>query len=206
MEKWKQYQYYVLIGVISVIAVFFLPLVGSEAGLAWVLPTTTVGWIVYVITKLIVAALNILLFHCFIQQGKTNILDHPRFKEANKILEANLGRKEYVPRSPKQWSYNTYGKKGVTIFITSVLSAVGLTQAVLTFDWVSMLTYLFTIIMGIIFGIIQMNATEEYWTNEYWHYAKNMEEHVNAEKAKQRMEVVAEEPVEQTDDTSNDIG
>ena len=34
-----------------------------------------------------------------------------------------------------------------------------------------MLTYLFTIIMGLIFGILQMRTAEEYWTNEYLEYA-----------------------------------
>ena len=205
-EKWKQYQYYVLIGVISLIAVFFLPFVGSEAGLAWILPTTTAGWIVYVITKLIIAGINILLFHCFIQQGKTNILENKRYIEANKILEAQIGGKEYQPRSPKQWSRSTYGKKGVTIFLTSILSAIGLTQAVLTFDWISMLTYLFTIIMGIVFGIIQMSATENYWTNEYWLYAQKVKENKNAEKDRENMALVAAKPIEPHNDIAYTTG
>ena len=57
------------------------------------------------------------------------------------------------------------------MFVLSVVSVIGLTQAILTFDVVSMMTYAFTIIMGIIFGILQMNATEEYWTVEFYNYA-----------------------------------
>lgn len=174
-SQWKQWQYYAIIGIISAVALFFLPMIGSEAGLAWRIPDTFVGWVVYITSKLLVATLNILIFHCFILQGKVNIENDEKYLEANQILERELNKKELAPKSPEQWSKQVYSKKGVTIFVTSILSAVGLTQAVLTFDWVSMLTYFFTVLMGIIFGILQMNATEDYWTGEYWQYAKNVE-------------------------------
>ena len=178
MEKkfeYRKWQYYVIIGVISMIAVFFLPMIGSEAGLAWKLPNTVVGWIVYVVSKLLVAGINILLFYCFMEQAKVNVQDDAKFIEANAILLKQLNLKELKPRSPQEWNRKEYGTKGISIFATSILSAIGLTQAILTFDWVSMLTYLFTIIMGVIFGIIQMNKAEDYWTNEYWKYAKMVE-------------------------------
>jgi hypothetical protein len=167
-ETFKIYQYYVIIGVISLIALFFLPMIGSTAGLNWNIPNTWAGWVVYIISKLIVAIINILIFHCFILQGKQNISKHKKYLEASEILLLTKKEDSEKPKSPKEWSRNVYGKKGITLFATSILSAVGLTQAVLSFDWVSMLTYLFTIIMGIIFGILQMNATEIYWTEEYW--------------------------------------
>lgn len=171
-EKWKQWQYYVIIGVISMVALFFLPMIGSEAGLAWKVPTTTAGWIVYVVSKLLVATINILIFHCFILQAKINIRDDAKYIEAIKILDEVLPLNTDDFRSPSEYFRTTYGKKGLTIFVTSVLSAVGLTQAVLTFDWISMLTYFFTILMGVIFGVLQMNQTEIYWTSEFWRYAK----------------------------------
>lgn len=173
-QKWKQYQYYALIGIISCIALFFLPMVGSEAGLDWKLPNTAVGWIVFIISKLLVATLNILIFHCFTLQGKVNISSDPRYIEANEILQTAKSQDAINPRSPSEWSKEVYGKKGITIFATSLVSAVGLTQAVLTFDWISMLTYLVTVVMGIVFGILQMNQTEIYWTEEYLRYAKKV--------------------------------
>ena len=192
--QWRQYQYYIIIGVISLIALFFLPLVGSEAGLAWRLPNTTAGWIVYVVSKLIVATLNILIFHCFILQAQVNIRDNPKYLEACELLSTISPNEETTPKSPIEWKKTVYGKKGVAIFFTSVISAVGLTQAVLTFDWVSMLTYLFTILMGLIFGILQMNQTEIYWTTEFPQYAK---------KVKKDMDLAQEALLEQEHDTSD---
>ena len=171
-EKWKQWQYYIIIGVISLVALFFLPMIGSEAGLAWKVPTTVAGWVVYVVSKLMVATINILIFHCFILQAKINVQENTKYLEAIKILDSALQTNTDDFRSPSEYFRSTYGKKGLTIFVTSVLSAVGLTQAVLTFDWISMLTYFFTILMGVIFGVLQMNQTEIYWTSEFWRYAK----------------------------------
>ena len=51
------------------------------------------------------------------------------------------------------------------------MSVVAFGQAILSYDWVSMLSMLFTIVMGIIFGIMQMKKAETYWTTEYYAYA-----------------------------------
>ena len=193
--QWLQWQNYIIIGVLSLVMLFFVPMLGSEVGLAWVLPTTTAGWVVYVLSKLLVAALNIVIFHCFILQAKVNAKDNPQFIEANQILRKYQDIKELAPRSPAKYFAGVYGKKGTTIFITTLLAAVGLTQAVLTFDWVSMLTYLFTILMGLIFGILQMNQTELYWTDEYYIYALNVKQ-IAEEEARIAEELIQQEMVE----------
>ena len=205
-EKWRQLQYYVVIGIISLVALFFLPMIGSEAGLAWNIPNTTAGWIVYITSKLLVATINILIYHCFILQAKINIQDDPKYREATEILNNILDSDTERFRSPREYFKSAYGTKGVTIFITSVLSAIGLTQAVLTFDWISMLTYLFTIVMGLIFGVLQMSQTEIYWTTEYWQYAKRIEQTEAERKAAEAMEVLKKEVPEQADDLTCDIG
>lgn len=169
MDKIKQYIYYFIIGIVSLIALTFLPLIGSRVGMAWNVPTTVVGWVVWVAVKLIVSVINILIFHSFMCQAKLNIRNNEHYIEAQAIL--SRAKKEHKPRGPRKWNAEQYGKKGVTIFITSALATVALTQAILTFDWVSMLTYLFTIILGLIFGILQMKNAENYWTEEYWQYA-----------------------------------
>ena len=171
MQYLKQWQYYIIIAILSLVSLLFLPMLGSEAGIHFKLPTTLAGWIVYVLSKLTVAGLNLLIFHCFILQAKLNIKDNPQFIQANQILNMLPDESGTSPRSPIEWNNEVYRKKGISIFITSILSVIGLTQAVLTFDWVSMLTYLFTILMGVIFGILQMNQAELYWTTEYLQYA-----------------------------------
>lgn len=182
IEKIKQSMYYIIIGVISFIALVFLPMIGTEVGLAWNIPNTVVGWIVWIATKLIVALINVLIFHSFMQQGKLNAKEHTNYKEAIEIL-GKVKVKKYIPRSPKKWQGQQYGRKGVTIFISTSLATVALTQAILSFEWATMLSYLFTIIMGLIFGVMQMKNAEEYWTEEFLKYAKLVQDEAAQEEA-----------------------
>lgn len=175
MDKVRQYLYYFIIGIISFVSLVFLPMLGSTMGLGWNIPNTTVGWIVWVATKLLVAILNVLIFYSFMQQAKINIKDNERYVEANNILRT-IKVKDYIPRSPREWNIKQYSTKGVSIFFSTAMATVALSQAILTFDWISMLTYLFNVILGLIFGVIQMKTAEDYWTDEFWKYAKMVEE------------------------------
>ena len=65
MDKVKQGMYYIVVGVVSFISLVFLPMIGSTIGLGWNIPDTEVGWIIWVGSKIIVATLNVLIFHCF---------------------------------------------------------------------------------------------------------------------------------------------
>lgn len=170
-----KYLNYWVIGIVSLLALFFLPFLGSAAGLALVLPTTAAGWIVYVSTKIIIATINVLLFHCFFQQSKVNIKDNPRYVEALRILDKYKIKKQTF-RSPEKFTRSSYLNKGTTIFITTILGAFSLTQALLIFDLVMFLTYLFTLILGVIFGVLNMKSSEIYWTEEMWYYAKQIEQ------------------------------
>lgn len=191
MDKVRQYIYYFIIGILSLITLTFLPMIGSAIGLGWNVPTTAVGWIVWAAVKLIMAVINVLIFHSFMCQAKLNVKDNEKYRQAMEIL--SKAKEEHAPRSPRKWNAEQYGKKGVTIFITTALATVALTQAMLTFDWVSMLTYLFTIIMGLIFGVLQMKTAENYWTDEFYRYAiivkETQEEEKNLEELKKEEEL-----------------
>lgn len=177
-QSLKQGMYYIIIAVISFISVVFLPMLGSTLGLGWKLPDTTAGWVVWGASRAIVATINVLLFHSFMEQAKLNIKDDEHYKEARDIL-VKVKKKEHKPKSPAQWNAAQYGKKGVSLFLASAMSVVAIGQAVLSYEWATALAYLFTLGMGIIFGIMQMKKAETYWTTEYYEYAlmkKRMEE------------------------------
>lgn len=180
MDKFeiKQYLYYGLVGVISFIILVFLPMLGSKTDIGFTFPNTTSGWLIYILSKVIVSIMNVLIFYCFMEQARVNVKDDEKFKEANKILEKVFDRK-FLPRSPKAWNTQQYSTKAVSIFISTLMSAFVFTNAILTYDWVTALTYIFTLIFGLIFGILQMKSAEKYWTNEYWLYAKMCEEQKN---------------------------
>ena len=179
-ESLKQYTYYIIIAVVSLFALTFLPLISSKLELGWNYPESTVGRVVWWTTKGCVALLNVLIFHSFMQQAKVNIAHEEKYIEANQML-SRIKIKLYKPRSPQAWNASQYSTKGITIIVMTMAGLIAFTQAILSFDYVSMFTYLFTITMGIIFGILQMKKAELYWTEEYYDYAtkkiKEIEDH-----------------------------
>ena len=176
----QQYLYYIIIGLVSMASLCFLPMVGSSVGMEWNVPNTTVGWAVWIGVRLLISAINVMLFYCFKAQAKINVRGDQRYIDATAIL-VKLKKKEKAPRSPGKYQRDSWLVKGTTIFLSSAMATVALTQAILTYDWVSMLTYLFTIVMGIVFGVITMKSDEIYWTEEYYEYALiKQEENKNA--------------------------
>lgn len=180
-DLYDRYINYAVIGLTSLISLFFLPFLGSQVGLEIVIPYTTAGWIVFVMTKLLIAVINVLIFHCFIEQAKLRVKDNVRYVEAMRILDLTRD-KQRIYVSPEEFFRNEYSRKGLTIAITSALSAFGLAQAVLTWDALTFLTYLFTILMGLIFGVLEMAKVESYLTSDFWHYAKKIEKTIGGDK------------------------
>lgn len=170
-------------GIASLVCVFVFPFIGSVINLELQLPNTVAGWVVFIMTKLSVAAINVLIFHCFVSQGKENVKNDPRYLEATKIMQEQE-KKDGKPLSPKEFLLKEYGIKGVSVFVLSVLSAFSLSQAVLQFDLLMMMTYTLTILGGIVGGWLEIGNVEEFWTSEYLMYAKDYRERLKNDKAK----------------------
>ena len=114
----------------------------------------------------------VMLFYCFNQQAVLNIKNDERYIQANEKLGKVDIKKEYKPRSPREYNFKLYFGKGTSIFLSSILSTFALSQAVLTYDWISLLTYFIVILFGIIFGVISMYSTMDYYTLEFPLYAE----------------------------------
>lgn len=182
-EKIKLYQGYFIIIILSLISVFFLPALGSSVGLAFAFPTTAAGWLVWTGGKLAVTAINILLFDQFVRQAKLNVRDNEHFKIAQEIFNnLETPEEEYLP-GPAEFFRKLYRSKGTSLFFTSILSLIAFSNAILTFNWITMLTYLFTIVTGIIFGWITMANVEDYWTDTYYKLALKTQRQKESEKS-----------------------
>ena len=174
-KRVQDYLYYFMIAVVSLCAMFVIPCFGSTVGMEWNFPNSVVGWIVFITSKLTVAIVNILIFHGFIKQSRINIRDNPAYLEAMQILN-DVGRKTYTPRSLAEINKKEYGHKMITIFISSMFSAFSFSQAILTFDITSLISYSITVLFGIIFGLLEMKKYEDYYTHEFVDYAKYVQE------------------------------
>ena len=168
----RQYIYYILIFVISFLVLVFLPMIGTDLDMGFRFPETPAAWVVFIVTKSITAFVNVMLFYCFNQQALLNVKNDERYLKANEILGQLNIRKEYKPRSPRQYNFRLYAGKGSSIFFSSILSTFALSQAILTYDWISLLTYSLVILFGVIFGFISMYSSMDYWTVEFPLYAQ----------------------------------
>lgn len=177
--KLRNYLYYAIIALVSLITLIFAPMLGTTVDMGLALPETVGAWIVYVVTKALVATLNLLIFHSFLQQARINVRDDEKYLEAMEIMD-QVRAGDVKPRSPRKWKRQQYAVKGTTVFVSSALSAVALTNAILTYDYVSLITYLIVVVTGIVFGVISMKNAEEYWTNEFWHFAKGLQERMES--------------------------
>lgn len=180
-SKTKNYVYYIIIAVVSFVSVVFLPMIGSDVEVGWNLPETSAAWTVWVLGRLMIAAVNCTIFYAFNEQGRANVRNDEKYKEAIEILGKSKKTKLINPRSPVKWKAETYGRKGAFIFIVSGASLAAFSQAVLAYDWTTLLAFTFTIIGGLVFGVLQMKKSEEYWTTEFWQYAKRIESEENSE-------------------------
>ena len=137
-RHWRDYTNYIMIAVVSGIALIFLPMISSTLGVGFNWPQTALEWVLYVVKQLLSAIVNILIFHNFVLQARVNVKDDPRYKEAQEIL-MNYKPKDYIPLSLSQFNKREYGIKGVSIFIGSILATFAISQAVLYLDYARMI-------------------------------------------------------------------
>ena len=166
----NQYVYYVVIGLLSAIVVCVFPFLGSSINASIQLPTTTSGWVVWAFTKFAVCAINMLIFHSFIKQGKLNIKDNESYLRACELLRKKQKRTAKAP-SPAAYHSRVYLTKGATLVITSFLSLMVFGEAILRLDYVALISYSITVVLGLIFGVLQMKEEECFWTTTYLQYA-----------------------------------
>ena len=106
------------------------------------------------------------IFVLFDLQGKNNVKDDPKYLTAYKKLYETKD-KEYIPLSPSKYKVKTYGLKALTLSINSVLLAFVVMEMVFTYNYMLLISYLISMIMAVIGGVMQMKKAEIYWTEEF---------------------------------------
>lgn len=182
--------WYGVIGLASLITLVIFPMIGSDLPLQLILPDTAIGWIIYIFTKLAVAGLNMFIFHSFMQQGKQNVSGYWKKLMADEILHKVKQQKEVVPLSPEEWQAREYRNKGISLGITSVLGCVILSQVVLSFDVIIFISYILTLAIGLIFGLLQLGKSEQFWSLDYFDYAVYTLKQYNKEAPEDRQLVI----------------
>ena len=174
-EKLRQNLYYIIIAVLSVGVLLIFPFLHSDLSAGLLFPTTTAGWFLFWFEKISMTAINLVIFSSFKRQGKVNVQNNDKYKEANEILN-KVKSKKYNPLSPGQYQARSYGKKGTTLVVSTMTSLVAITNMLLKFDYLALISYGITLVMAIIFGVFAMKSDELYWTGDYYYWALKKQE------------------------------
>lgn len=165
-EVFKQYMYYGIIASLVVVALVFLPMLDTDGNLGFSKPSTTLGWIQYIVIRCLVGVIVFLIFVSFDEQGKVNVLNDDRYINAyNKLYSCR--DKNYIPMSPTRYKLQTRMIKGCTLAVTMIATAFMVIEAVLHYNYSILLAYGISIFMSIITGLFQMMKSSAYWTEEF---------------------------------------
>ena len=169
--------YYIVIAVLSVLTLCVFPFLGSSISASIQFPTTKSGWVIWGVTKGSICLINMIIFHSFVKQGKLNIKDDPVYLQALAILSSIKPKKtDKRAPSPAKYHASVYTKRGLSLVVTSFLSLLVFGEAILRLDYVALISYFITLVIGIVFGILQMKDEEYYWTKTFLTYAKQQKQ------------------------------
>lgn len=169
--------YYIVIAVLSILTLCVFPFLGSSISASIQFPTTKSGWVIWGVTKGSICLINMIIFHSFVKQGKLNIKDDPVYLQALAILSSIKPKKtDKRAPSPAKYHASVYTKRGLSLVVTSFLSLLVFGEAILRLDYVALISYFITLVIGIVFGILQMKDEEYYWTKTFLTYAKQQKQ------------------------------
>lgn len=165
-ELFKQYMYYGIISMLVIVALVFLPMLDTDGNLGFSKPSTTLGWIAYIVIRCLVGVIVFMIFISFDEQGKVNILNDPRYIEAyDKLFKAK--DKNYIPMSPIAYKLKTRLLKGATLSITMIGTAFIIVEVALSYNYSILMAYGITIFMSVVTGLFQMIKSSTYWVEEF---------------------------------------
>lgn len=193
----KDYVYYIVIAVISILVIFVPPLVlgGINGDIALYFPETVDGWVLWGIINGSTSIGNMSFLFLFKQQAKKNASKNPNYIEAEKILHKMNGKKEvFIPRSPRNINAKDYIKKSIFIVTGTIASFVTISSIVIAFDVVTLISTLISVIVALAISWTTMIKDEQYWTEEYLLYAQYVQKkEMNSQEEKEQVEPEKEE-------------
>lgn len=160
--------YYILIASLSLLVLIIFPFLGSDLNAAFNLPQTASAWIVYIATKAAITGVNLLIFHNFVQQARLNVRENERYKRACEMYYT--AKKEKAPRSPRKYFGSLYASRIPGVIASTVLGLIAFGDAILRLDYTALITYGITVVMAVVFGILQMIKVMDYWVEEFPQY------------------------------------
>lgn len=156
--------------IVSLIAMFLVPLLGSYAKGTTQFPQNIPAWILYFTCALAIALCSLMIYLALHNQGKLNVVDEPEYIQAKELHLKNFVRingKEIIPIDPFKWEKQQKTKKGIFQTIGTLLGLLGFGLGALCWNNSQFISSVISIIMALAFGFIHMGDVERMFT-EGW--------------------------------------
>lgn len=174
---------WILIVLLCVMQLFLSCLSTVNGTVEFVFPSTVMGWVLLVGSKLAISVVGYMIWSSFFDKGKSNAYKTEEYKKSQEILR-ELQKKstknivEVV--NPIKWERDTKIKKGIKLMITLFITAFLLYQLVVMFSVASLIASILSLLMSLFWGYQMMNKAEEVFSTDYLKYALLLKAQYNA--------------------------
>lgn len=177
--------------ILSLIAMFLVPLLGSYATGTNQFPQTTIAWILYFTCAIAVAICSLMIYLALHNQGKMNVMYEEEYIKAKELHLKNFERmngKEMIPIDPFRWEKKQKTQKGIFQTLGIFMGLLGFGLGVLCWNNSQFISSTFSIILSIGFGLVHMGDVERMFTEGWLEWElyvdKKLTEEENKKKAK----------------------
>ena len=159
--------------ILSLIAMFLVPLVGSYASGTTQFPQTVPAWILYFTCAIAVSICSLMIYLALHNQGKLNVKDEEEYKQAKELHLKNFERmngKEIIPIDPFKWERKQKTLKGIFQTLGIFFGLLGFGLGALCWNNSQFISSTFSIILAIGFGLVHMGDVERMFTEGWLEY------------------------------------
>lgn len=191
--------------VLSLISMFLVPLLGSYATGKALMPSNTIGWIIYFTSAVAVSLCCLMIYLALHNQGKLNVKDEQEYIDAKELHLKNFKRmngKEIIPVDPFKWEKQEKIKKGIFQTLGIFFGLLGFGLAVLVWNNSQFISSCISIVMALSFGLVHMGDVERMFTEGWLEWELYIEKKLNDEEIEkqknQKLEAFQQETINNT--------
>lgn len=172
---------------LSLGAMFLVPLLGSYLLGSVLFPTTVAGWILWFACSLAISICSLFIYFALFNQGKLNVRDEEEYIKAKELHLENFKRmnKEFIPIDPFKWEKKQKIRKGIFQGIGIFVGLLGLGLAVLSWNTSQFISATLSVVMSIGFGFVKMGDVERMWTEGWLEYELYVKKQLDLEEENQ---------------------
>lgn len=181
--------------ILSLIAMFLVPLLGSYATGQTQFPQTVPAWILYFTCALAISLCSLMIYLALHNQGKLNVKDAEEYVKAKELHLKNFERqnKEVIPVDPFKWEKKTKVKKGIFQTASIFLGLLGFGLGALYWNNSQFVSSTISIVMAISFGLVHMGDVERMFTEGWLEWELYVQKTLDEQEKQRKLERFVEE-------------